>query len=167
MTLLKRPFRVKLFLLIGLPLLVGAVVLALSISDHYRMTSDVVDSGGGASTSAHYQALDAVGQPSVVGESSSTHYTMQAGFIHTLRISMLRIVCGHGLDGTGWVKLFDVNGNKLSAFKAFGPVNSRGEVQLAGGDIDEDGVDEIAAGRVRVAAPGSSSLRWTGPLSVV
>ena len=82
MSWLKRPLRVKTLLLIGLPLLAGALVLALSFSDHFQMTSDVLDSSGGASTSANYKVTDAVGQPSAVGESTSTHYAMRAGFVY-------------------------------------------------------------------------------------
>ena len=141
----KRP-RIKTFLLIALPLLVGSVILALSISSNYQMTSDVIDNAGGASSSTNYQVTDAVGQPSPVGESSSTNYIMKAGFVHTLGEIVLRIVCGHGLDGKGWVKFFSTDGIGISTFKAFGTVNTRGEVQLAGGDVDGDGVDEIAAG---------------------
>ena len=141
----KRP-RIKTLLLIALPLLVGSVILALSISSNYQMTSDVIDNAGGASSSTNYQVTDAVGQPSPVGESSSTNYIMKAGFVHTLQEIVLRIVCGHGLDGKGWVKFFSTTGIGISTFKAFGGANSRGEVQLAGGDVDGDGVDEIATG---------------------
>ncbi|TKJ28618.1 hypothetical protein CEE39_09970 [bacterium (candidate division B38) B3_B38] len=146
MALLKKRPSVKMLLLIGLPLLVGAVVFALSISSNFQMTSDVIDNAGGASSSTNYQVTDAVGQPSPVGESSSTNYIMKAGFVHTLQAVVLRIVCGHGLDGKGWVKFFSTTGISLSTFKAFGGANTRGEVQLAGGDVDGDGVDEIAAG---------------------
>ncbi len=146
MALLKKRPRVKMLLLIGLPLLVGAVVFALSISSNFQMTSDVIDNAGGASSSTNYQVTDAVGQPSPVGESSSTNYIMKAGFVHTLQGIVLRIVCGHGLDGKGWVKFFSTDGIGISTFKAFGAANTRGEVQLDAGDVDGDDVDEIAAG---------------------
>jgi len=147
MALLKRPLKVKTFLLIGLPLLVGAVVLAISIGSNYQMTSDVLDSAGGTSSGTDYQVTDAVGQPSAVGKSTGTSYAMEAGFVYTLPVSMVRILCGSGLDGPHLVKSFDVYGNRIRQYKPFGPAyNTRGEVHVAGGDIDGDGVDEIAAG---------------------
>jgi len=56
------------------------------------------------------------------------------------------IITAHGFGGSGWIKEFSLLGRGWNAFKAFGPVNSQGEVHLAVGDIDVDGHDEIAAG---------------------
>ena len=57
------------------------------------------------------------------------------------------LVAAHGLGGKSWIKEFDIYGNSIRSFKAFGGVNSQGEVHLAVGDIDVDGHDEIAAGQ--------------------
>ena len=57
------------------------------------------------------------------------------------------IITAHGLGGSGWIKEFSLLGRKWSSFKAFGGVNSQGEVHLAVGDTDGDGLDEIAAGQ--------------------
>ncbi|MDH5715320.1 MAG: hypothetical protein OEZ30_07140 [Candidatus Aminicenantes bacterium] len=56
------------------------------------------------------------------------------------------ITTAHGLDGTSWIKAFSHIGRDWGSFKAFGAVNSRGEVQLAVGDVDMDVHDEIIAG---------------------
>jgi len=56
------------------------------------------------------------------------------------------LVTAHGIGGKGWIKEFDIYGNQIRGFKAFGAVNSQGEVQLAVGDIDGDGHDELAGG---------------------
>ncbi|MDH5714767.1 MAG: hypothetical protein OEZ30_04305 [Candidatus Aminicenantes bacterium] len=57
------------------------------------------------------------------------------------------LVTAHGLGGKSWIKEFDIYGNSIRSFKAFGTVNSQGEVHLAVGDTDADGHDEIAAGQ--------------------
>ena len=56
-------------------------------------------------------------------------------------------ITAHGLGGKSWIKAFSLLGNGLSTFKAFGAVNSQGEVHLAVGDMDADSLDEIAAGQ--------------------
>ncbi|MDH5715254.1 MAG: hypothetical protein OEZ30_06800 [Candidatus Aminicenantes bacterium] len=56
-------------------------------------------------------------------------------------------ITAHGLGGKSWVKEFSLLTNGLNSFKAFGAVNSQGEVHLAIGDIDADSLDEIAAGQ--------------------
>ncbi len=60
------------------------------------------------------------------------------------------VVAAHGLNekynGTSLVKLFDTYGNLSESFKAFGAVNALGEVNIATGDVDGDGVDEIVCG---------------------
>ncbi|MDH5715805.1 MAG: hypothetical protein OEZ30_09600, partial [Candidatus Aminicenantes bacterium] len=55
-------------------------------------------------------------------------------------------ITAHGLSGKSWIKEFSLLTNSLSTFKAFGAVNSLGEVHLAVGDMDADSLDEIAAG---------------------
>jgi len=57
------------------------------------------------------------------------------------------IITAHGLGGRSLIKEFDNDGNYIRHFRAFGPPNTQGEVHLAIGDIDRDGLDEIAAGQ--------------------
>lgn len=49
-------------------------------STNYRISWDVIDSGGGLSTSTSYVLVDSVGQPSPIGASASANYSLQAGF---------------------------------------------------------------------------------------
>ena len=56
-------------------------------------------------------------------------------------------ITAHGLGGKSWIKEFSPLGNSCNTFKAFGAVNSQGEVHLAIGDVDADSLDEIAAGQ--------------------
>jgi len=57
------------------------------------------------------------------------------------------IITAHGFRGSSVIKQFDNYGNPIRRFIAFGPVaNPWGEIHLAVGDIDGDGLHEIAAG---------------------
>ncbi|TKJ28682.1 hypothetical protein CEE39_09875, partial [bacterium (candidate division B38) B3_B38] len=56
-------------------------------------------------------------------------------------------ITAHGLGGKSWIKEFSLLARDRGSFKAFGAVNSQGEVHLAIGDIDADSLDEIAAGQ--------------------
>jgi len=56
-------------------------------------------------------------------------------------------VTAHGLGGKSWIKEFSLLANGWNTFKAFGAVNSQGEVHLSIGDVDADSLDEIAAGQ--------------------
>ena len=56
-------------------------------------------------------------------------------------------ITAHGLGGKSWINCFSLLGRSWGGFKAFGAVNSQGEVHLAVGDTDADGHDEIAAGQ--------------------
>ncbi|MDH5715602.1 MAG: hypothetical protein OEZ30_08560, partial [Candidatus Aminicenantes bacterium] len=57
------------------------------------------------------------------------------------------IITAHGLGGKSWIKQFSLLGRDWGSFKAFGAVNSQGEVHLSIGDMDADNLDEIAAGQ--------------------
>jgi len=83
MSCLKISRKIKAFLLIGLILLVGLLVFALSSSDNYRMTSEVLNSAGGTSTSSSYRMTDAIGQATSGGKSKGTRHGIEAGFIYT------------------------------------------------------------------------------------
>ena len=49
-------------------------------STHYSVRWDVADGGGGNAASTNYIVEASAGQPTAIGESSSTHYTVVAGF---------------------------------------------------------------------------------------
>ncbi|MDH5715936.1 MAG: hypothetical protein OEZ30_10255, partial [Candidatus Aminicenantes bacterium] len=55
-------------------------------------------------------------------------------------------IIAQGEGGQSWVKVFEVDGTFLRAFKAFGAGNAQGEVHVASGDLNKDGIDEIIVG---------------------
>ena len=64
------------------------------------------------------------------------------------------IICGHGRGGNSWVKVFDYVDPQTpptlaNDFKAFGAANGQGEVHVASGDVDNNGVDDIICGHGR------------------
>ena len=59
------------------------------------------------------------------------------------------IICGHGYGGSSWVRGYEMNGDMIFNFKAFGDENVNGEVHVGAGDVDADGVDEIICGHGR------------------
>ena len=64
--------------------LVGLSVCAFAQpqqSENFRITKSVLDAGGGASSSANFQLISAFGQPTPIGVSSSTNFTLHAGFL--------------------------------------------------------------------------------------
>ncbi len=50
-------------------------------STNYKMQKDVLDAGGALSTSMNFKLDDAAGQPSAIGNSSSTNYSLSAGYL--------------------------------------------------------------------------------------
>ena len=56
------------------------------------------------------------------------------------------IAVAQGEGGQSWVKLFEADGTLILSFKTFGADNAQGEVHLASGDLNKDGIDEIIAG---------------------
>jgi hypothetical protein len=61
--------------------LMNADVFATDMSSaNYSIKWDVTDGGGGNSTSANYIVETSTGQSTAIGESSSTNYTVVAGF---------------------------------------------------------------------------------------
>ncbi len=57
------------------------------------------------------------------------------------------LITSHGLGGKSWIKEFSLLANSWNTFKAFGAVNSQGEVHMVVSDVDADSLDEIAAGQ--------------------
>jgi len=55
------------------------------------------------------------------------------------------IICGQG-QGSSWVKVYNLSGSVIFIKKVFGAGNYNGEVNVASGDVDNDGTDEIICG---------------------
>lgn len=79
----------------------GPAFSAGQASSNYMIPRDVMGSGGGQASSAHYSLRSTVGQPSPIGASSSVTYSNHAGFWQYM------IALGD-LDGNGAVDLQDV-----------------------------------------------------------
>jgi len=65
------------------PLLLMFITVSLSLaqsSANYQLINSVADQGGAPSQSSNHEVVDAVGQPSPVGVSSSTSYIITSGF---------------------------------------------------------------------------------------
>jgi len=50
-------------------------------SEDFRITKSVIDAGGAASTSEHFQLYSAFGQPTPIGMQSSTDFVLHAGYL--------------------------------------------------------------------------------------
>ena len=61
-------------------LTISPVIATDMSSANYGIKWDVIDSGGGKSASTNYITEASFGQPNAIGESSSTNYTIVAGF---------------------------------------------------------------------------------------
>ncbi|MDH5714657.1 MAG: hypothetical protein OEZ30_03750, partial [Candidatus Aminicenantes bacterium] len=70
--------------------------------------------------------------------------------------SVGQVIVGTGHGGTSYVKIFDFNSLSLvSGFKAFGPANASGGVDVASCDVDGDLLDEVIVGQ---GGPGAGEL---------
>jgi len=66
-------------------------------STNYTIETDVVSSGGSSSSSTNYDSGQTIGQPTAIGESTSTNYNNYAGFWYTL----YGVTPGIDTDGDG------------------------------------------------------------------
>jgi len=62
------------------------------------------------------------------------------------------LICGHGRGGGSWVSVYELNGTRVFNRRVFGDGNTQGEVHVAGGDVNGDGVYEIICGQGRGGA---------------
>ncbi len=69
--------RTMLLILLALPAGLSAQPMT---SANYRVSWDVVAGGGGTMSSTNYVVTDTVGQPTPIGQSSSTNYVLEGGF---------------------------------------------------------------------------------------
>ncbi len=81
----KSPLADSVRLFTGLTLAVAlcylpAATAAFRSSTNYQLDQDVISSGSGYSSSANYQQTGIIGQPSPVGTTSSTSYSLRSGF---------------------------------------------------------------------------------------
>jgi hypothetical protein len=80
---------VILALLVMLQLIFGGMAYATGQSSaNYIMKNDVLSGGGGDMGSANYDVLSTTGQPSAIGDSSSSSYVNMAGFWHWIEVPL-------------------------------------------------------------------------------
>ncbi len=80
-------------ILVMLLLISGGMAYATDQSStNYIMKSDVLSGGGGDMGSSNYDVLSTTGQPSAIGESSSSNYVNLAGFWHWIEVPVRSIV---------------------------------------------------------------------------
>lgn len=108
-------------------IIVGTVLT--QSSTHYKIKKSVIDQGGSFSQSTNYHLVDAVGQPSAIGLSSSNSYQLTAGFF-----------AGVSAEPTepGWKVPITVSGNSVSIPLAFGG-------DAGASDAFDSGMDVAAA----------------------
>jgi hypothetical protein len=70
-----------LILIVGILMGVTAALAQPQQSANFRITKSVLDAGGAASTSTNFRLVSAFGQPTPIGISSSTNFTLSAGFL--------------------------------------------------------------------------------------
>ena len=66
------------------------------------------------------------------------------------------IAIAMGEGGQSWVKVFEIDSTFITSLKAFGAANAQGEVHVAAGDFNDDGIDEII---VAMGEGGSSRVK--------
>jgi len=84
-------------------LLVSTVSAEMS-STSYRISTTVISGGGNTMSSDNFSMISTLGQPTVLGQGSSTSYNNYPGFWYTL---LLTIAVGD-VNGDGAVNLEDV-----------------------------------------------------------
>ncbi|MCC6477207.1 hypothetical protein IT157_09150 [bacterium] len=65
-------------------LIAPLILLAQSSSENFTLTKSVIDAGGGASASTNFALVSAFGQPTPIGEQTSTNFDLYAGFLTPL-----------------------------------------------------------------------------------
>lgn len=113
---------------------------AAQSSQNYTIHTDVLSGGGGESTSETYSAFSTTGQPSAIGESSSTNYNSDAGFWWAM------VSADYDLDGIPDMfdncpgvpnpEQEDTNGNGVGdacegAIQWLGDLNNSGQVDIS------------------------------------
>lgn len=96
----------KVFLLIFAAFVVpgsAAAAFAMSTSANFTLEQTVISSGGCPSLSASYRSEGTIGQPSPLGVSSSSSFTMISGFWSQLA----RLIAAGDVNGDGQIDLQD------------------------------------------------------------
>jgi hypothetical protein len=80
----------KTFLFIALALAPVLLLAQPQQSEDFRITKQVLDAGGAASSSANFQLISAYGQPTPIGAQTSQDFVLYAGFLNpTFAVSPL------------------------------------------------------------------------------
>lgn len=124
--------RIVAWLALVFVLTIGAASVGQMSSNSYQIPNNVIDTGGGSQSSAHYKIRDCIGQSSPIGVSQSTRFNVSAGYVYAAFVF-------HGdANGDGVIDLGDVLYLTNYLYKG-GPA----PVPLAAGDANCDGVIDI------------------------
>jgi hypothetical protein len=102
-------------------------------SNIYKIPNDLIDTGGGSESSAHYRIKDCIGQPLPIGTSQSPGFNIAAGYVY------VAFVYQGDANGDGVINIADVIYLVNYLFTG-GPVPCPQEL----GDANCDGVVDIA-----------------------
>lgn len=67
-------------------MMISSFKLTGQSSSNNKILKDVISSAGSLSSSVHFELIDALGQPSVIGESASMDYSLSSGFFADLGV---------------------------------------------------------------------------------
>ena len=137
--------------LIGVMVLVTGTQAAVRSSANYTMNKDVLDSGGGSSSSANYQLDGSIGQSSPVGPATSANFRNISGYFPALLLNVVRgkndLVVN--IPGTGVTVLF--NNNTSSTLLHADTAEAIGVA-----DVDANGEDDVIVSFVAGSGPGGT-----------
>ena len=103
----KIPLRTEMVLLLLVALILSAAFVLGQSSENYRLTTWVLDEGGGQASSSNCRfVISTIGQPTPIGESESNSFDVFSGYIYTLEA---KSSCTKGdVDGSGVINVLDV-----------------------------------------------------------
>ena len=123
------------------------LIYGTATDNRFFIINDAVDESSISSSSVPVGNLP---NHFVVCEATNTAFVLNYGSGTMSIVDTLAkgdIAVGQGPESGSWVRNFNSDGTLKGAFKAFGAANLTGELSIAQGDVDGDGVAEIVVGQ--------------------